>query len=155
MTDMHFGVGEIEAELLQGIAIVLLSLVTAGAKTLLARLKLSLTAAQRAELEEVAEKSLSWAVNKSLDEIRARGWDHVTVKGEIIDEAVTYCITRFWPTLKANKLKTNDPKLVTMIERKLPAAAALALATVQAIPAPECTCGRFPRSAPAAPAKTP
>lgn len=150
MNDIHLGIGEIEAEMLQAIAIVLLSLATAAAKMLLARLKLSLTSAQRAELEEAADKSLSWAVNKSMDAIRARGWDHVTVRGPVIDDAVTYCITRFWPTLKANKLKTNDARLATIMERKLPAAAAAALATVKAIPAPECTCGRYPASVPAA-----
>jgi hypothetical protein len=141
---MSFDLTGVETELLQALGVVLLALMIAAGRLILKRLNIQLTAAQKAEMEDVAEKSITAGIAKSQDVIKAKGWDHAEVKSAVVGDAITYAINKFPDAMKRAGINTKTPvqaaeQLADVMERKFPEVATAAAASPVTPPAPPAT----------------
>lgn len=99
----------IEAAALQLAGIVLIGILSLIGRTVLAKLHIELTAAQRDELEAIARRALSSAYASTIASSKSAGWDHLQVKNEVLGQAVLYAVHRFPDALKRAGISTTDP----------------------------------------------
>lgn len=100
----------LEADFLQGLAglvlMFLLYLMQRGS----AWLKIKLSDAQKAEMEDVAAKALTWGVTQSETLIKAKGWDHAEVQNAVVAAATRYAVTKFPDAIKRTGLDLSNPE---------------------------------------------
>lgn len=139
---------QIEMDLIRAFVIILLGVGIWAFKLLLAKLGIQLTAAQKAELQDIADKALAYGFSQAQGEILTHGWDHIAVKNKVLEEAAPYALTKFDQGLKRSGIPTADPvkageQLAGILNRRYADAAAKAAASPATPPEP-------PRQAPAA-----
>lgn len=132
---------QIEQQLLQIIAIIILTILGFIGKRILAWMGIKLSDAGKAELEDAVGKSLTYGLAKSTDLIKAKGWDHADVKNKTIQEGLAYVLAKFPDAMARAGIDSNNPvevfqKLSGLMERKFPEAVTLAAASPATPPAP-------------------
>lgn len=80
-----------------------------------------------AKLDDAATKSVQAGVMKSLDVIKAKGWDHIEVHGAIASAATSYIIEKFPEALSKSGIDPSTPeglkKIGDIVNRVLPSVA--------------------------------
>src|SRR5882672_7902152 len=119
----------IETQILQAIGGVVLIGVLWAIRYGAGILQIKLSDTQKAELEDVAGKSLAFGLSKIDAVIRAKGWDHIDVKNQAVQLAVGYAVTKFPDAMQragidATSTKTAAIPLTPLLERKFPEVAA-------------------------------
>ena len=138
-------------DLLQVAGLVILAiggtLATIVANKLRTKYGIQVTDAQAAQMQDTANKALTWAITKSSAEIKANGWDHLPTQQGIIADAAQYAVAQFPDVMASAGLDISTPaaqnataqKLAaTVMQRVLPAAMATAAdspATPPVVPA--------------------
>lgn len=131
-------VSSLETQVLQAVGIVLMALFTWAGRMVVEKLHIEVATAQRAELEDVTTKALSWAVHGAMDTVKAKGWDHLDTKNQVISDATRYAINRFPDTLKRAGIDLTDTtlsaeSLAGILQRKYPEITAQSLNTVRTV----------------------
>jgi hypothetical protein len=131
---MSFDLTSVETQLLQALGVILLAIAIAAGRVILKKLNIQLTDAQKAELEDVAAKSVTAGIVKSQDLIREKGWDHADVKNVVVAHAIDYAIQKFPDAMARSGIDADKPvqsaeKLADLMERKFPEAATAAAAS--------------------------
>ena len=141
---MNIDLSTIESQLLQALGIVLMAGLGWVMQRVLARLKISLSDAQKAEMEDVAGKALTYGITQAQAKIKAQGWDSVNVKDTVIATAAATAVAQF-PGAMANAgfdistpaaASATADKLTVILTRKFPEMAAKAAASPATPPAP-------------------
>lgn len=132
---------QIEQQLLQLVAIIILTILGFIGKRVLAWMGIKLTDAGKAEMEDVVDKSLAYGLAKSTDLIKEKGWDHVDVKNETLETGLAYALEKFPDAMARAGIDTKDPvtasqQLTGILERKFPEAVTIAAASPATPPAP-------------------
>lgn len=106
------------------------------------KFKTDASAQQVAAFDGALGKALQFGVTASEDLIRAKGWDHVDVKSQVVGIALNTMVARFPGALAAVGLSANlgDPAnqkaIQDALQRALPAAFTVAAASPATPPAP-------------------
>jgi hypothetical protein len=119
---------QVESAVLSLLGSIALAFVIAALNYLTTRLHLSATAEQRAEMQEVASKSVAWAISTLDALIRSKGWDHAEVRDGVVAKAIGYAAAQFPDALKRAGINP-DSKVLTeqlsgIMERVFPTVAA-------------------------------
>lgn len=127
--------------ILQVVGIGLAGLAAALIQRALARVNISITDAQRQQLEDAAAKSLQAGIGLMTDRIRAKGWDHPEVQNGAVAAAANYAIAKFPAALAAVGIDVSNPQqaraqLDGILNRKFPEEATKAAASPVTPPAP-------------------
>lgn len=130
---MNIDLSGIETELLQALGIVLATAATYAVQQFVAKLKISKNSEIVAALDDAANKAINAAVVEASDTIKAKGWDSIEVKNEVMaragDQLVAHAQTAlqnagYDPTTARGKQDIQD-----IVARALPKAVAQAAAS--------------------------
>lgn len=141
---MNIDLSTIETQLLQALGIALMAGLGWVMQRVLARLKISLSDAQKAEMEDVAGKALTYGITQAQAKIKAQGWDSVNVKDAVVATAASYAVAQF-PGAMANAgfdISTDEAaietagKLTGILTRKFPEMVTVAATSPATPPAP-------------------
>lgn len=129
----------VEGWLLQAAGIAVLTVVSLTGRIILKQLHLQFSEAQKAELEDVAGKALTWGITKASELIKAKGWDHLDSQNLVINAAGAYAVTQFPDAMKRAGIDLTDPlvaaaQLTGILTRKFPEIATLAATRVTIAP---------------------
>lgn len=115
---------QLELEILYLLGILVASLVIWALKRLAAIFGVQLNANKQALLESIVNKGMTWAVTRTDDTIREKGWDHIDSKNAVINWAIPFIHGRFDDSLKKIGLNLNNDadrlRLEDMMERMWP-----------------------------------
>jgi hypothetical protein len=118
---MDIYIGQILSTLLEGMGVILMGGAAWLLRTVIARAHISLTAEQKAEWEDVARKSVTWAISQAQVLIRAKGWDHVDVHNQIVKLAAAYAVEKFPDAMSRNSVEDErDTKVTGVMSRVIP-----------------------------------
>lgn len=131
---MKLDLAGLEGQILTLLAGLILSGILLLGKRLSAWLNIKLSDAQKAALEDAADKALAFGISQAQTTIAAKGWDHITVRNQVIGLATNYAVSRFGDTLKASGVDTSSidaaaQSLQGILQRKFPDAVAIAAAS--------------------------
>jgi hypothetical protein len=141
--------GQILTDLIEVAGLVILSVGGAFAAIIAAKLRqkygIEVSAAQQAQIEDVAKKAVTWGITESTRAIAQKGWDHPEVHNAIVQQAADYAIAKF-PDAMANAgldISTPAARSATaanlangIMQRVLPDAMSTAAASPATPPAP-------------------
>jgi hypothetical protein len=141
---MNIDLSTIESQLLQALGIVLMAGLGWVMQRVLARLKISLSDAQKAEMEDVAGKALTYGITQAQTKIKAQGWDSINVKDTVVATAAGYMVAQFPGAMANAGFDISTPqaahettgKLMGILTRKFPEMATVAAASPATPPAP-------------------
>lgn len=131
----------LEQEVLKALGIVLMAGLSWGIKRGLDYLGIQETAAQKAELDDIAGKALQFGLSQLNGAIQAKGWDHPEVKSQAIQMALTYAQAKFPDGLAKAGIDLSSPvtaanDLAGIMNRKFSGEAAIAAASPATPPSP-------------------
>lgn len=123
-----------ETQILQALGGVVLLGVLWAIRYVAGILRIKLSDTQKAEIEDVAGKSIAYGLGRVEDIIKAKGWDHPDVKSGAVSLAINYAIERFPDAMKragidATSIQTAARTLEPMLQRKFPEVAAVVAAS--------------------------
>lgn len=121
---------------------------TVIAMKLKAKYGIELSDTQKAEMEDVAKKSMAMGIMQSTNLIQAKGWDHIDVHEAITAKAAQYAVDHFPDAMANAGLDVSTPAAIsatankldaTIMTRMLPEAITTAAASPATPPAPAAT----------------
>jgi uncharacterized protein with gpF-like domain len=132
---------QIEQQILMLIAGLILAILTVAAKRFMSWLGIKQTDAQMAQLDDVAGKALTYGVTQAQATIKAKGWDHVDVKDQVVATAAQYAVQKFPDALKGAGIDTTSVNaaandLQGVLQRKFPEVAAVMVTSPATPPGP-------------------
>jgi len=141
---MNIDLSTIETQTLQALGIVLMAGLGWVMQRVLARLEISLSDAQKAEMEDVAGKALTYGITQAQGRIKAEGWDSVSVKNAVVATAASYAVAQFPGAMANAGFDISTPsaasatagKLTGILTRKFPEMVTAAAASPATPPAP-------------------
>jgi hypothetical protein len=127
----HASLGQIEFWVMQTIGNLLLAMIGRGLYLVLKSRGIQLSADRTARLEQIADIALTWAVQKVMDRIHARGLDDPDTLVTIIKAAADYATQHYTTSLqaagapvKAGQPDTTLAAISGLLERRYPAVVA-------------------------------
>ena len=106
-------------EVLQGLSLVIGAMLIWLLKQLLAWIGIKIREDRIAALNRAVDKAMTYAVVKTEDMIRDRGWDSVETRSEILARAAPVLENKFAETLKANGIDMSDPECRRLIREQM------------------------------------
>jgi hypothetical protein len=130
-------ISSIETAVLQAAGIAVLGVASWAGTLISQKFRFDISTATKAEMEDVATKSLTWALTAATDTIKLKGWDHIDIKNQVISDATRYAVARFPDALKRSGVDLDNfsaasQRLSGVLERTFPAVVATHLETVAA-----------------------